>query len=80
MPQVDVLLTHLRDCGGSDLHLAAGLPPRIRIHGKLEEIDGWSTLDDDALRAPSKHPWPCLAQRNLVELPDSYKWVPEPKL
>ncbi len=39
---------------GSDLHLASGLEPRIRRHGRLESIEGWSSLSpgeiDELLR------------------------------
>jgi twitching motility protein PilT len=49
--RLDDLLRTLRQNGGSDLHLAAGLEPRIRIHGGLDPVPGWSTLGDDELRA-----------------------------
>src|SRR6185312_619573 len=32
-----------------DLHLAAGLEPRIRVHGSLEAVKGWRVLTHDAL-------------------------------
>ena len=35
MAQLDELLRHLKQHKGSDLHLAAGLEPRIRVHGEL---------------------------------------------
>ena len=50
MPELDQLLTHLKERGGSDLHLAAGLEPRIRIHGGLEPVSGWEKLSDERLR------------------------------
>ena len=50
MPKLDELLVQLRTEGGSDLHLAAGLAPRMRIHGELQTVAGWPTLDDGALR------------------------------
>lgn len=40
MARVDALLTHLRAVGGSDLHLAAGLAPRVRVHGLLQPVQG----------------------------------------
>lgn len=49
MPQVDELLRYLKDQGGSDLHLAAGLEPRIRAKGHLEAIEGWAPLAEDQL-------------------------------
>jgi twitching motility protein PilT len=36
--------------GGSDLHLAAGLPPRIRLHGALQAVAGAAPLHDAELR------------------------------
>jgi twitching motility protein PilT len=48
--RLDALLTYLKDHGGSDLHLAAGIEPRIRRHGSLEPVEGWEALDDASLR------------------------------
>ncbi len=50
MAGVDELLRYLQDHGGSDLHLAAGLEPRIRVHGSLEPVEGRDPLNDRALR------------------------------
>jgi twitching motility protein PilT len=44
------LLERTCTVGGSDLHLAAGLAPRIRLHGLLAEVEGSSPLRDDELR------------------------------
>jgi twitching motility protein PilT len=49
MPRLHELFHYLRDNKGSDLHLAAGLEPRIRKHGSLEAVDGWPVLTHDAL-------------------------------
>jgi twitching motility protein PilT len=49
MARIDELFRYLKDHKGSDLHLAAGLEPRIRIHGALEPVDGWSELAHDEL-------------------------------
>src|ERR1700681_2024426 len=49
MARIDELFHYLRDHKGSDLHLAAGLEPRIRLHGSLEAVTGWSVLSHDAL-------------------------------
>ncbi len=46
MSQLDELLRYLKERGGSDLHLAAGLEPRIRTGGQLEPVEGWEPLDD----------------------------------
>ena len=50
MARIDDMLRHLKDHDGSDLHLAAGIVPRIRSHGELVEVEGWSELTDEALR------------------------------
>jgi twitching motility protein PilT len=39
------LLRYVRDHRGSDLHLVAGLEPRIRRDGALEAVPGWPVLD-----------------------------------
>ena len=49
MPQVDDLLRYLKDHDGSDLHLAAGLEPRIRAKGQLEAVEGWETVQEEGL-------------------------------
>jgi twitching motility protein PilT len=38
MARIDALLKDLRSKGGSDLHLTAGRPPLIRLHGELEAL------------------------------------------
>jgi twitching motility protein PilT len=50
MARLDELLRYLKTKGGSDLHLAAGLEPRIRVHGGLEPVEAWQPLGDDELR------------------------------
>jgi twitching motility protein PilT len=49
MPRLHELFHYLRDNKGSDLHLAAGLEPRIRVHGSLEPVAGWPVLTHEAL-------------------------------
>jgi len=44
MADLDVLLRYLKDHKGSDLHLATGLEPRIRVHGSLEPVESWKPL------------------------------------
>ncbi|MEM9557973.1 MAG: PilT/PilU family type 4a pilus ATPase [Acidobacteriota bacterium] len=51
MARIDELFRYLKDHKGSDLHLAAGLVPRIRIHGSLEDVAGWSALSHEELEA-----------------------------
>jgi twitching motility protein PilT len=48
-PRLHELFHYLLDNKGSDLHLAAGLEPRIRIHGSLEPVAGWPVLAHEAL-------------------------------
>ena len=50
MARIHQLFQRLKDIGGSDLHLAAGLAPRIRVHGELEEVGGWEILSHEELR------------------------------
>ena len=50
MAQLDRLLTCLKESDGSDLHLAAGLQPRIRQKGKIRVLESEPELDDAGLR------------------------------
>lgn len=50
MAKIDELLHYIKDNGCSDLHLAAGLEPRVRRKGALELIDAWSVITDQQLR------------------------------
>src|SRR5690625_124072 len=43
------LLLYLNQVGGSDLHLTAGSPPMLRLHGSLEPIANHSKLQTDSL-------------------------------
>ena len=45
MARIDELFRYLKDNKGSDLHIAAGVVPRIRASGSLQEIEGWPVLD-----------------------------------
>ena len=38
MPQVDALLIEVLEKRGSDLHLIAGDPPRIRLYGDISPL------------------------------------------
>ena len=51
MARLHELFRHCRDRGASDLHLVAGLEPRIRRAGHLEAVAGWPALSDGELRA-----------------------------
>ena len=49
MARIDELFHYLKDNKGSDLHMAAGLEPRIRVHGSLVPVAGWPVLSHDEL-------------------------------
>jgi len=51
LPKLDDLLRRLHAAGGSDLHLAAGLAPRMRCDGELRAVDDVPVLGDAELRA-----------------------------
>ena len=46
MAQIDGMLTYLKENDGSDLHLAAGLEPRVRAKGKLQRLPGREVLTE----------------------------------
>lgn len=50
MAKIDAFFKLMHDQGASDLHLAAGQPPALRIRGDIERIK-YKTLDSDGLRA-----------------------------
>jgi len=50
MARIDDMLRHMKEHDGSDLHLAAGIAPRIRSHGELVEVEGWPALTDQSVR------------------------------
>jgi twitching motility protein PilT len=50
MPRLDALLVRLKELKGSDLHLAAGVVPRLRLRGELADAEGWGALGDAPLR------------------------------
>ncbi len=50
MSRIHELLKQLKELGGSDLHLGAGVPPHLRIHGHIQPMAGAAPLDDATLR------------------------------
>ncbi len=50
MAKIDELFRFLIANKGSDLHLSAGVPPRIRAQGQLNDVPGWPVLEDGMLR------------------------------
>lgn len=49
--RLDRLLTRVVELGGSDLHLSAGTPPGLRLHGDLEPLPGWDRLTPEDIAA-----------------------------
>jgi twitching motility protein PilT len=47
---VPELLGRLLDAGGSDLHLTAGSPPVVRVHGDLERLEEYPNMTPRALQ------------------------------
>jgi twitching motility protein PilT len=47
---VDDLLRYAVSVGASDLHLTAGMPGTIRLHGALRPIEGCPALDNETIR------------------------------
>jgi twitching motility protein PilT len=73
--ELDEVLMQLLARGGSDLHLTAGVPPTIRIHGELVPLTDYPVLDGEELQ---KTLYSILTQRqrerfeNDLELDVSY--------
>jgi twitching motility protein PilT len=49
-PSLSAFLEAVIDNGASDLHITAGLPPMMRIHGELTRIKGYRRLEPDDLQ------------------------------
>jgi len=49
MPRIDAFLELGREQGASDVHLAVGVPPMIRLHGELQQIK-YRELTSDELK------------------------------
>src|ERR1041384_3804715 len=47
---VQELLGVTLDMEGSDLHLTAGTPPAVRVHGDLQRLENYPTLTPEGLR------------------------------
>src|SRR5215467_14770273 len=47
---VQDFLNRLLELDGSDLHLTAGAPPTVRVHGDLLRLDEYPLLDPETLR------------------------------
>jgi twitching motility protein PilT len=70
--RLDVLLAYVTSSGGSDLHLAAGLVPHMRLRGELRPLQGLQMLDNNGLMhmlqevAPQHH-WQQYQRENDVD-------------
>jgi twitching motility protein PilT len=47
---VNTLLAYLLEVGGSDLHLTAGSPPQVRVHGELRQLPEYGKMMPAELR------------------------------
>jgi twitching motility protein PilT len=50
MAKIDELFRYVRAHKASDLHLLQGLPPKVRLHGELEQIGDHPPLTEESLR------------------------------
>ncbi len=50
MARIDELFRYMNESGCSDLHLSAGMEPRVRRKGALVAVEGWPVLQDDGIR------------------------------
>jgi twitching motility protein PilT len=48
-PPIDRLLRAMLELGASDLHLGAGAPPMVRVHGEIRFLAGQRPLDAESL-------------------------------
>ena len=44
---IDELLSGMHELGASDLHVAAGSPPLVRVHGELHPLEDLPELEPD---------------------------------
>ena len=51
MISIDQLFQALLDQDGSDLHLEQGQPPKIRLHGKLVQLEGYTDFDGETMKS-----------------------------
>ena len=50
MAILDLLFRLLKESKGSDLHLVAGQPPKIRIHGQIITVKDHEVFTSDSLQ------------------------------
>ncbi len=51
MAKLDAFFKLMNEQGASDLHLAAGLPPSLRLRGEIERVK-YKVLENDELTGP----------------------------
>ncbi len=49
MPKIHALFKELMDQGGSDLHLEQGQKPKLRLNGKMQELENYELLSQEIL-------------------------------
>ena len=58
MARLDAFFKLMFDSGASDLHIVAGSPPILRVHGELERIK-YDILEEETLRGIQRQlDWP----------------------
>jgi len=67
MLDIKVLLDEIVDRGGSDLHIVAGDPPVVRIHGRLHRLEQYGILDEQTTADLVKQ---IIPERCIEELKD----------
>jgi twitching motility protein PilT len=50
MAKLDVLFQHLKETGGSDLHMVVGEMPKMRIHGTISDVEGYPPFTPDSIK------------------------------
>ena len=48
--KIEILFKRAVETGASDLHLRAGLPPILRIDGKLRHLEEFPVLTDNEIK------------------------------
>jgi len=69
LARLDELLILLKTVDGSDLHLVAGSPPRIRAKGALAVVEGRSPISDGELRSLLSE---VTSEKNWAEYEETY--------
>jgi len=65
---LDALLTALNAAEGSDLHLKAGSPPRMRIHGRLMTVPGQEPVTPSLTAGVAEAIMPSEVHRRFLEV------------